>query len=446
MVFNSFSFIFLFFPAFFLLFRWLPRRWCPYALIGGSLVFYAIGVRRAPWQLLLLVGLTALGALGCHMLRARWRRDKRMLALWVSVVAAPLAFVKLAGLFLPDPPALPLGLSFYTFQLIAFLVCAWKGGGTTPIDVVAGTLMFPKLISGPIGEAEATLEAVRAPKRNRTRLDAGLEMFILGLAGKVIIADHLGGVLGQVRTWGPQAVSVPLAWIGVLGYALQLYFDFWGYSLMAVGVARMLGMILPDNFNHPYCAVSISEFWRRWHITLGEWFKRHVYIPLGGSRNGMGRMVLSTLTVWLLTGIWHGAGWNYLFWGLMMFALIMGERLLYGKALQKLPVIGHIYVPLMVALSWVFFIMPDLAGASAYFLRLFGAGGAPGDPQDWIKALSWCWPYLALGCAFSTPLPGKPWRRVSGTGAGWALLFVLFWVCMYFLGTAASDPFLYFSF
>lgn len=445
MVFNSFNFIFLFFPLFFLSFRWLPRRWCPYALIGGSLVFYALGVNGAPLPLGLLAGLTAAGAAGCRALRAR-RRDKRALALWVGVTAAPLAFFKLAGLFMADPPALPLGLSFYTFQLIAFLTYAYRGGEIAPLGVVAGTLMFPKLVSGPIAAPEAALEAALAPRRNRTRLDAGLERFILGLACKVIIADHLAGLLGQIRTWGPRAVSVPLAWMGVIGYALQLYFDFWGYSLMATGVARMLGMLLPDNFDHPYCAVSIHEFWRRWHITLGEWFKAHVYIPLGGSRNGTARMILASLAVWLLTGIWHGAGWNYLLWGLMMFVLIMGERLVYGRALDRVPALGHVYVPVLVALSWVFFITPDPAAAGAYFSRLFGGGGTPGDPLDWAAALRWCWPYLALGIAFSTPLPGRLWRRIAGRGAAWALLFALFWVCMYFLATAASDPFLYFSF
>ena len=445
MVFNSFGFLFVFFPVFFLAFRWLPRRWCPWALILGSLVFYAVGVRQAPWQLALLAGLTAAGMLGCRVL-AGAKRNRRKLALWVGIVAAPLAFVKLAGLVLADPPALPLGLSFYTFQLIAFLVYAWKGGAVTPLGVAAGTLMFPKLISGPIGDAEETLEAVKSPRRNRTRLDAGLEMFILGLAAKAIVADHLAGVLGQIRTWGVEAVSVPMAWLGVVGYALQLYFDFWGYSLMAVGVARMLGMLLPDNFDHPYCATSIAQFWRRWHITLGRWFKVHVYIPLGGSRNGTGRRVLAALAVWLLTGIWHGAGWNYVCWGMMMFLFIMAERLGYGRMMSRSHVLGHLYVPLVIALSWIFFITPNISQAGAYFARLVGFGSQGYMAGDWSDALRWCWPYLALGGLFSTPLPGKLWRKISGTGAAWALLFALFWVSVYFLATAASDPFLYFSF
>ena len=446
MVFNSFSFIFLFFPIFLIAYRLLPRKWCPYLVCAGSLVFFGIGVRSAPWQLLLLAGMTAFGAFGCWLFRRRELRKKWLLALLLAVTAAPLAYVKLAGLVLEAAPALPLGLSFYTFQLIAFLVYAYKGGRTTPLGVAGGTLMFPKLISGPLAEPGDIQQNLMSPKRNRTRLDAGLEEFILGLACKVIIADHLAGVLGQIRTWGVRAVSVPMAWIGVIGYALQLYFDFWGYSRMAVGVGLMLGMRLPENFNHPYCATSISEFWRRWHITLGQWFKVHVYFPLGGSRNGFARMVLSTLVVWLLTGVWHGAGWNYILWGLMMFVLIMGERLVYGKVLQKLPALGHVYVPLLAALSWVFFITANPADAGAYFFRLVGGGGYGGSAGDWLDVLRWCWPYLALGAVMSTPLPKRLWAKISGSAAAWVLLFALFWVCMYFLGTAASDPFLYFSF
>ena len=446
MVFNSFGFIFLFFPAFLVLYRRAPRRWARALLCAGSLVFFGIGVKGAPWQLGLLCGLTAFGMLGCAAFRRPSLRRRGLLALWIAITAAPLACVKLSGLVRPDAPTLPLGLSFYTFQLIAFLVYAYRSGGIAALDVAAGTLMFPKLISGPLAEPKALLGEIAAPKRSRRRLDEGLEAFILGLACKVVVADHLAGLLGQIRTWGVRAVSVPMAWLGLIGYALQLYFDFWGYSRMAVGLGLMLGVRLPENFNHPYCATSVSEFWRRWHITLGQWFRVHVYIPLGGSRRGAGRMVLATLAVWLLTGVWHGAGWNYLLWGLMMGLLILGERLLYGRALGRHPLLGHVYVPLVIALSWVFFIAPTPAEAGAWFLRLVGLGGIGHAAGDWREALGWCWPYLALGAAMSTPLPSRLWAKLSGRAAAWVLLFGLFWVCMYFLATAASDPFLYFSF
>ena len=446
MVFNSFEFIFLFFPIFLILYRRAPRRWSQALLCVGSLVFFGIGVRTAPWQLLLLAGMTAFGALGCVAFRHPSLRHRSIFALWVAITAAPLACVKLAGLVLPEAPSLPLGLSFYTFQLIAFLTYAYRGGETTALGVAAGTLMFPKLISGPLTDPAEILRETAAPRRNHGRLDDGLEAFILGLACKVVVADHLAGVLGQIRTWGVRAVSPQLAWLGMIGYALQLYFDFWGYSRMAVGVGLMLGMRLPENFNHPYCAGSIAEFWRRWHITLGQWFKVHVYFPLGGSRRGTARMVLATLAVWLLTGVWHGAGWNYILWGLMMFLLIMGERLLYGKALGRHPALGHVYVPLAIGLSWIFFITPTPSEAGAYFLRLVGLGGVGHSAGDWLEALSWCWPYLAIGAVMSTPLPGKLWAKISRRAVAWVLLFALFWVCMYFLATAASDPFLYFSF
>ena len=446
MIFNSFSFIFLFFPIFLIIYRRAPRHWSQALLCLGSLAFFAIGVRDASWQLLPLLGLTAFGALGCAAFRLPALRKRGLLALWVAITAAPLAWVKLAGLIRADAPALPLGLSFYTFQLIAFLTYAFRGGETTLLGVTAGTLMFPKLISGPLADPGAILREAAAPRRSRRRLDEGLEAFILGLACKVVVADHLAGVLGQIRTWGVRAVSPQLAWIGMLGYALQLYFDFWGYSRMAVGVGLMLGIQLPENFNYPYCAGSIAEFWRRWHITLGQWFRAHVYFPLGGSRRGTARMILATLAVWLLTGLWHGAGWNYILWGLMMFLLIVGERMLYGDALRRHPLLGHIYVPLAVALSWVFFITPTPAEAGAYFLRLIGLGGVGHASGDWLDALRWCWPYLAIGAAVSTPLPARLWSKLSGRALAWVLLFALFWVCMYFLSTAASDPFLYFSF
>jgi len=446
MVFNSFGFIFLFFPIFLILYRRAPRRWCQALLCVGSLVFFGIGVRAAPWQLALLAAMTAFGALGCAAFRRPSLRKRGLFILWVAITAAPLAYVKLAGLVRPDAPSLPLGLSFYTFQLIAFLTYAYKGGETTVLGVATGTLMFPKLISGPLADPEDILCEAAAPRRSRGRLDAGLEAFILGLACKVVIADHLAGVLGQIRTWGVRAVSPQLAWIGMIGYALQLYFDFWGYSRMAVGLGLMLGMRLPENFDHPYCAGSVAEFWRRWHITLGQWFKVHVYIPLGGSRKGKPRMVLATLAVWLLTGLWHGAGWNYILWGLMMFLLITGERLLYGKSLRRHSWLGHIYVPLVIALSWIFFITPTPAEAGAYFMRLVGLGGVGHSAGDWLDALRWCWPYLVAGAVMSTPLPSRLWAKLSGKAVAWVLLFGLFWVCMYFLATAASDPFLYFSF
>ncbi|MBR0463818.1 MAG: MBOAT family protein [Clostridia bacterium] len=444
MVFNSFGFILVFFPLCFILIRRLPKTLMPYALILFSLAFYGLNVRQNPWQWIPLLGLTGLGALGFYCVRRT--RSRALCALFVALTALPLSAVKLSGLFMKSPLPLPLGMSFYTFQLIALLIYARVGSRGTALDAAAGALMFPKLISGPIADPEDLIRTVRSPRRRRADIDTGLSRFILGLCAKVIIADHLSGVFGQIRTWGAEGVSVPMAWLGMICYALRLYFDFWGYSLMAQGVGAMLGYRLPDNFDHPYCSLSMTQFWRRWHMTLGKWFRNYVYIPMGGSRHGAARTLLATLTVWLLTGIWHGAGWNYVCWGLMMFILLTGERFVYGRVLERCPIAGHIYVPLLASLSWVFFSTPDIQAAVGYFQRLVGLNGMVGDAGDWVKALRWCWPYLSLGIVFSTPLPGRLWKKLSGTAAGWLILFDLFWVCMYFLATGANDPFLYFSF
>ncbi len=446
MVFNNFYFMFLFFPLFYLIYYRIRKNYRMYVILIGSIVFYLIGTWKAPVQFVLLVLLTAIGVLGCFMFQRDTYRKKPLLALFVLAVSAPLIYVKLAGLFLKSAPSLPLGLSFYTFQLIAFLVYAYKGGSVDPAGMVSGVLFFPKLLSGPLAEPQLLLTELEQPKKKYAMINEGLQEFLIGLAYKVILADHLGGVLGKIRMRGVQAVSVPLAWLGLICYALQLYFDFCGYSKMAKGIAGMLGIHLPDNFRHPYCSVSIREFWQRWHITLGQWFKTHVYIPLGGSRNGTARLVISTLAVWLLTGIWHGAGWNYVLWGLMMFLLLMGERFLWGKWLEKNRWFGHIYVPLLIMLSWIFFITSGPAEAGHYFARLVGFTSLPYDAKDWITVLSQSKWYLILGILFAVPLPETLFAKIRKQRAGWIVLGAVFVVCIYFMSTAASDPFLYFNF
>ena len=228
MTFNSFGFLFVFFPVFFILYRKLPVRWCPLALCAGGLVFYAVGTWRAPLQILLLLGMTAFTVLGCRALQGKAGKNKWLFALWTALTAAPLVIVKLSALVGGKALPLPLALSFYTFQMIAFLAESRRGGDASSAEIAAGVLMFPKLLSGPLATPEELREAVSGPKRNSARLDAGLESFILGLACKVVIADHLDGILGQIRVRGADSVSVALAWLGVAGYALRLYFDFWG--------------------------------------------------------------------------------------------------------------------------------------------------------------------------------------------------------------------------
>lgn len=446
MVFNSFSFLFLFFPAFFVLWLRVPDQYKKYLILLGSLVFYAIGTWKTPVQPGVLAGVACVGILGCALFQRAFFRRKLLLAILIALAAAPLVYVKVTGLCMADAPPLPLGLSFYTFQTIALLVYAYQHEGTDVVSTANSILFFPKLLSGPIAEPEEMLTELSHPSDSRDMIDEGLQEFIIGLAYKVILADHLAGVLGPIMIRGVQGVSVQLAWLGALCYALQLYFDFCGYSRMAVGVAGMMGIRLPQNFRHPYCSGSIREFWKRWHITLGRWFRTYVYIPLGGSRNGTKKLVFSTFVVWLLTGIWHGGGWNFVFWGMMMFALLMGEFFLWGKWIEKHPAVGHIYVPFLVMLSWIFFFTSGPAEAGHYFLRLVGVTGTPFDPNDWQEVLAQVRVYLVLAVIWATPLPELCFRKIRGTLAGWILMGILFLVCLFFMSTAASEPFLYFSF
>lgn len=447
MVFNSFHFLFKFLPLFLAVYYVSPKQYRSLALCASSLVFYIIGVWSKPWCVVLLLGLTALAIGWTYLLKRGTGSRKGLLALGIVLLAAPLAWYKYAGLFLGETPSLPLGLSFYTFQLIAFVVECYKTGAADPISIIAGTMAFPKVLSGPLVVPASMDEQLKKPAFSLKNFNAGIQDFILGLAMKVIVADRLSGFWGQIRTWGYESISTPLAWLGLVAYGLQLYFDFYGYSRMAFGLGKMMGLTLPVNFNHPYAARSIGDFWRRWHISLGVWFRTYIYIPLGGSRNGTFKMVVSTLAVWLLTGIWHGAGWNYVIWGLWMFALIMGERMIYGKRLAQSGALAHVYVLLAVGLSWLLFAVEDMGAVGTYLLRMFGGGGVMVQSGDWIEMLNKYWFYLLLGIVLSTPIPRRLWvKKISRMPVAPLLMFCLFWICVYFLATSASDPFMYFSF
>ena len=450
MAFNSYSFLFLFFPIFFLLYRKLPLRWCLPLLCAGSLVFYAIGVWGRLWQLLLLLGMALFGFLGCLLFRRETLRKKWILALWLALTAAPLAYVKLAGLFLPRAPGLPLGLSFYTFQMIALLVFAWQGGFVSAGEYAAGVLMFPKLISGPLAEPEELLDELDDPRRSLGRLAEGLEDFILGLACKVVVADHLAGILGQIRVRGVGAVSVPLAWLGVIGYALQLYFDFWGYSRMAVGLGKLLGFRLPDNFNHPYCSTSVSEFWRRWHITLGRWFKTYVYIPLGGSRCGRLRTIFNIVLVWALTGLWHGASWNFVLWGLYFGLLLILERFVLRGLLARLPrFVCWLGSFALVTISWAIFYYTDLPAVAQHLAALFGAGvsGLWDAAAEAVVRKYTLYPLAAFFLSLPVvPALAKKLPERLRDALGLLLSIALLAASLLFLVGQSYNPFIYFRF
>ena len=265
-----------------------------------------------------------------------------------------------------------------------------------------------------------------------------------------MLANQLGRLWSQVGAIGYESISTPLAWMGIIAFSLQLYFDFYGYSLMAQGIGWILGFQIPRNFAYPYQSLTMTEFWRRWHITLGKWFRDYVYIPLGGNRKGFVIMVRNLLTVWLLTGFWHGADWNFLLWGLLLFALISVEKMGLGRILNRFPAAGHLYMALVIPLNWLVFAISQPPQILIYLQRLFPFFTAPGTytwfEGDYLKYGRIYGLSLLAGLIFMTDLPRRIYSRHRRSFLTAVILIVLFWLCVYCIKMGMDDPFLYFRF
>lgn len=465
MAFNSLHFLCWFLPFTLAIYYLLPARLRSGALCLFSLVFYAYGVWQEPFSLLLLLAGTGLAYL-CGRGIGAGRHKRRWLVAGILLQGGALFFFKYAAftvenlnwLFarLPGSPALPVpkitlppGISFFSFQAIAYLVDIYRGtpAEKNPLRFGAYMLMFPRLISGPIVRFSTVADKLSAPTLSLPQLEKGIAYFIGGLGAKVILADRMGGLWSAVEGIGFESLSVPLAWLGLIAFSLQLYFDFYGYSLMAIGLGKMLGFSLPENFRHPYMARSMSEFWRRWHITLGRWFRDYIYIPLGGSRRGTARTLLNLLVVWLLTGLWHGAAWHYVLWGLFLYLLIAAEKLGFGRVLERSPALGHLYMIPAILFSWLIFAVPDVQSLWIYAGRLFGLGGVSVFPKDYVRYLRQYAPFLLAGLVACTPLPETAARRLGRRPIllGAALLATLGY-SVYCIWQGMNDPFLYFRF
>ena len=466
MVFNSVVFLFGFLPLALLLYYLVPGRLKNAVLLLESLAFYCwTGVQYLPLIAFLVVFNYIWGVLE----ELLTRRRPLLLTISVLVNLAALVYFKYAN-FLIDSlnsltqlgiarldigAVLPLGISYYIFKIISYQadICSEKiKAEKDPVTFAAYVLFFPQLIVGPIIKYRDM-----APQLHNTRdrctaalAQTGCELFVFGLAQKVILADSIGALWSDIIGTGGVGlaqVSTPLAWLGILAYSLQLYLDFCGYSWMAIGVGELLGFRLPRNFEHPYAARSMRDFWRRWHISLSSWFRDYVYIPLGGSKKGEGRTYLNLLVVWLFTGLWHGSTLNFLLWGLFLFALISLERLGWGKVLRRSQVISRLYMLLVIPLSWMLFAIPSLKDIGSYIGRLFGfSGGTAVHARDFLVYGRQYAVVLVIGLLVSTPLPEKLWRRIRTSPLETVLLLVLFWVCVYCMAVATNDPFMYFSF
>lgn len=345
---------------------------------------------------------------------------------------------------------LPPGISFYTFQVVAYLVDVHRQeipAERNFMDFAAYIMMFPKLIMGPITSYGAIRQQLHHRSCTAEGLQEGMKLFILGLSGKVLLADRLALLWHEVQVTGFESISTPLAWIAAVAYSLELYFDFAGYSLMAMGLGNMLGFQLPENFRQPYMAASVREFYRRWHMSLGSWFCKYVYVPLGGSRRGEWRTICNLLAVWLLTSLWHGITWNFLIWGMGICLLIILERQV-GKLWKgRTPAVAHLYLWIVIPISWMCFAITDLGQLKIYLGRMFGLiSGVSVHAGDWQKALGSYGGLLLAGVAACTPLVQRIYRKLKRWWIGMILLALCFWLCVHRILVEGNNPFLYSDF
>ena len=455
MVFSSIEFLLYFLPIFMILYGITPNAYKNLTLLAGSIIFYALGEPK--YLLLLVISLVVNYLIGLDLAeesRANRKRtnkgkNKRKRLLILAVVGNVGVLMLFKGA--PNELGLPLGISFYTFQILSYLIDVYQGTikrETSIWKLSTYISMFPQLVSGPIVNYSEVEEQLSHRKLTAANIQDGLKVFTMGLASKVLLADRIGLLWNHVQMTGYQSISTPLAWMAAIGYSMKIYFDFYGYSLMAVGLGRMLGFELPQNFREPYMAKGVRDFYRRWHMTLGRWFRQYVYIPLGGNRKGELRTVLNLLVVWILTSIWHGSTLNFLMWGMMIWLCIVLERWL-GRiqVLQHLRILPRVYLWTVIPVTWMCFAITDLSQLQVYLGRMFGLSeGINVNASDWLRLLAdykWLFAVCLIAC---TPVVRKVYHKIKDNIVGEILLGILFWVCVVQLIVAGENTFMYFRF
>lgn len=465
MSFTTIEFMFRFLPIFLIVYYVVPTRYKNMILLIGSFVFYAWGQHF--YLLLLMLSIVVNYTFG-RLIGERRAQRKPLLILGLIYNFGLLVFFKYTNFFIENINALltathiqiptisvvmPLGISFYTFQVVSYLVDVYRGEQRPVKNIInlgVYIAMFPQVTSGPIGlysELEPTLLRRHCSVLN---LESGLKTFIIGMGAKMLLANPMGTLWAGMSRYGYETLSCPYAWLGAFGYSFQLYFDFAGYSLMAMGLGQMLGLYVPRNFDHPYISGSMAEFWRRWHMTLGRWFKKYLYFPLGGSRCSFAKTIRNTFVVWAFTGLWHGASWNFVLWGLIFFVLLTIERLGLGKLLAKTKVLKHIYVIFLIPLTWVVFALPNMQDIATYFSRLFPffADNTASfvNTKDVIRALHDYW-YLLIACVLSAlPFPSRWYEKHKNSKLVILGLVLIYLMSVYKMQTQTSNPFLYYQF
>ena len=469
MAFNDISFLFLFFPVALLLHKVMPMKGKNIMLLILSLIFFAWGSPR--YVLLLILSILFNYFTGLQMAKQKEEQDEKGLkfTIWSGVIVnlLLLGFFKYWGFVIENINALlrthipvrqmsmPMGISFFTFSILSYLFDVYRDKTPAAKNILDFSLFvcfFPKLVSGPIVQYSDFAAQIHDRKCSDVKFGNGCRLFLIGLSKKVLLANTLGTTFYAVTALPADGISVVTAWIGALSYSLMLYFDFSGYSDMAIGIAQMFGFTFEKNFDYPYLSASVSEFWRRWHISLGSWFRDYVYIPLGGSRVEQKKVIRNLLIVWALTGIWHGAAWNFIFWGLYYGGILLVEKFLLKNLLEKIPkvlrVLGTVF---LVVIGWVFFFSPSLGSAFTWLARMFGIGSAGFLDATGKYYLSGSWLILLISAFSAYPLGarlGSNVYRSRGNAVALSVMWfaVLLMLCIAGMMSSTYSSFLYFQF
>ena len=450
MVFSSVSFVFFFLTAVIALYFILPGRFRGgrnFVLLAFSLFFYACaGLRALP-----LLLFSVLLDWGSALLLPRCRRPKALLAAAVALHLGLLFWFKYAGFAaeifgLPLPEiTLPIGISFFTFQGLSYVIDVYRGD-TPPNRSIAQVALyisfFPQLIAGPIVRYTDVAEDMNARRESLDDAAEGAARFIFGLGKKCVLSNALAELADSAFACPEGELSTALAWLGIIAYALHIYYDFSGYSDMAIGLGKLFGFRLPENFNYPYISASVTEFWRRWHMTLSGWFRDYLYIPLGGSRRSTARNILNLLIVWACTGLWHGADWNFLIWGLWYALFLICERYVWHREFERLPkAVRHVLTMFVVLMGWVWFRAAGPGEALGYFGALFSGPLWSDEAGYWLAEI---WPELLLGCVLAAPVYPELKKRLGLWRC--ALALVVFGLAVSSLLASGFNPFIYFRF
>ena len=469
MLFSSITFLFLFLPIMLAVYYIAPPQWKNLLLLGGSLIFYAWGEPVYIILMMLSILLNYFCGMDIENKSENEAKAKRSLVFAITVNIVLLVFFKyfgflvestntLFGISIPYRElALPIGISFYTFQEISYIMDVYRGKVKAQQSLVNYALyvsMFPQLVAGPIvcyGDIEKQLTSRKISGR---KLGQGAMLFIVGLSKKAVLANTMGKIFEEISSTSASNLTVLMAWLGCITYAFQIYFDFSGYSDMAIGLGRMFGFEFKKNFDVPYVSKSITEFWRRWHISLSSWFREYVYIPLGGNHVTISRNIVNLLIVWMLTGMWHGAAWNFIVWGIYYGVVLVLEKYVWGAIVDRWPgVLQHIYALVLVMVGWVFFFSPSLGAALRYLFAMVGGGAGFASKEVFFVILTH-WLFYLLAVIGSTTLGTRLLRAILNVSenhtARTAITLVVFFgmlaISVAYLIADTYNPFLYFRF